>query len=89
MAAQIVNNVAGAGILTLSAGMSGGVGAVPATVLSLAMGALSGYSFYILGDACELTGETTFKGLWSCTLGAASSWVVDASIALMCFSAAM
>ena len=85
---QIVNNVAGAGILTLSAGMSGGVGSVPATLLCLTMGLISGYTFYILGEACELTGETTFKGLWSRTLGASSSWVVDASIALMCLSAA-
>ena len=30
---QIVNNVAGAGILTLSAGMSRGVGSVPASLL--------------------------------------------------------
>jgi len=87
-ALQIINNVAGAGILTLSAGMSAGVGWVPATVLCIAMGIISGYTFYILGEACETTGETTFKGLWSRTLGAGSSWIVDASIALMCLSAA-
>merc|ERR1712050_262471 len=31
----------------------------------------------------------TFKGLWTRTLGASSSWIVDASIALMCLSAAI
>eukprot|EP00966_Prymnesium_polylepis_P028765 666626-Prymnesium_polylepis.1 len=85
---QIVNNVAGAGILTLSAGMAGGVGSIPAMLLCLGMGAISGYTFYILGEACELTGETTFKGLWSRALGASTTWVVDLSIALMCLSAA-
>ena len=87
-AVQIVNNVAGAGILTLSAGMSAGVGWVPASALCLMMGAISGYTFYVLGKSCEMTGETTFKGLWSRTLGTGSSWVVDASVALMCLSAA-
>lgn len=86
---QIINNVAGAGILTLSAGMSGGVGWVPASILCVLMGAISAYTFYIVGEGCSLVDETTFKGLWSRALGPSSSWVVDASIALMCFSAAM
>lgn len=86
---QIINNVAGAGILTLSAGMSAGVGWVPATILCMVMGAISGYTFYIVGEGCELVDETSFQGLWSRALGPSSSWIVDASIALMCFSAAM
>ena len=43
----------------------------------------------LLIDACERTGEASFKGLWSRTLGAGSAWVVDACIALMCLSAAI
>lgn len=86
---QIVNNVAGAGILTLSAGMTTGVGVIPATVLCLLMGAISAYTFYMVGEACELVQATTFKELWACTLGEASSWMVDAAIALMCLSVAM
>mmetsp|Transcript_16760 Transcript_16760/g.38451 ORF Transcript_16760/g.38451 Transcript_16760/m.38451 type:complete len:375 (+) Transcript_16760:1-1125(+) len=53
------------------------------------MGAISGYTFFIVGVACEKTGETTFKGLWSRALGSSSSWLVDASISLMCLSAAI
>lgn len=86
-ALQIINNVAGAGILTLSAGMAGGVGIVPAAALCLVLGIVSGVSFYIVGAACEITGETTFRGLWSRTLGASSAWIVDLSIALMCLAA--
>jgi len=86
---QIVNNVAGAGILTLSAGVAAGVGWVPASALCLLLGAISGVTFHLIGCACDLTGETTFKGLWDATLGARSSWLVDASIALMCLSAAI
>lgn len=86
---QIVNNVAGAGILTLSAGMAAGVGWIPASLLCVGLGLLSGLTFYLIGAACEATGETNFKGLWSATLGKRSAWLVDLSIALMCFSAAI
>ena len=89
MVLQIVNNVAGAGILTLSAGMSAGVGSIPAALLCLMLGVLSGVTFHLIGIACELTGETTFKGLWTATLGASTAWTVDATIALMCLSAAI
>ena len=60
---NIINNVAGAGILTLSAGMAAGVGWVPAALICIVLGAISGYSFFIIGDACERTGEASFKGL--------------------------
>ena len=39
---QIVNNVAGAGILTLAAGMAAGVGWAPAILICAALGAISG-----------------------------------------------
>ena len=86
---QIVNNVAGAGILTLSAGMAAGVGWAPASMLCIGLGLLSGLTFYLIGAACEATGETNFKALWSATLGKNSAWLVDLSIALMCLSAAI
>ena len=66
---QIVNNVAGAGILTLAAGMAAGVGWVPAIAICVALGAISGYTFYLIGASCELTGTSNFKGLWGATLG--------------------
>ncbi len=58
---NLVNNVAGAGILTLSAGMASGSGYIPAMLICAVLGALSGHSFSIIGDACELTGEVDFK----------------------------
>lgn len=86
---QIVNNVAGAGILTLAAGMAAGVGWVPAIAICVALGAISGYTFYLIGASCELTGTSNFKGLWGATLGPRSAWIVDGCIALMCLSAAI
>lgn len=58
---NLVNNVAGAGILALSAGMSGGTGWIPAILITILLGALSGHSFQLIGQACELTNEKDFK----------------------------
>lgn len=58
---NLVNNVAGAGILTLSAAMASGSGWIPAMLICAVLGALSGHAFAIIGEACELTGEEDFK----------------------------
>lgn len=58
---NLVNNVAGAGILTLSAGMASGTGWIPAILICAILGAIGGHCFAIIGDACELTGEEDFK----------------------------
>ena len=58
---NLVNNVAGAGILTLSAGMAPGTGWVPAIIICTVLGLLSAHTFSIIGEACELTGEVDFK----------------------------
>ena len=57
---QIINNVAGAGILTLSAGMAAGIGWVPAIAICIVLGIISGYTFYLLGEACALTGTVRY-----------------------------
>jgi hypothetical protein len=61
---NLVNNVAGAGILTLSAGMAPGTGWIPAILICAVLGAISGHTFSIIGEACELTGERDFKVCW-------------------------
>jgi len=81
---NIFNNVAGAGILTLAYGMRG-VGWLPAIAICASVGAVSGFTFYTVGAACETAGATSFKELWSRSLGERSAWVVDSCIVLMCF----
>jgi len=58
---NLVNNVAGAGILTLSGGMASGTGWIPAMLICAVLGMMSGHCFAIIGEACELTGESDFK----------------------------
>jgi hypothetical protein len=63
---NLVNNVAGAGILTLASGMAGGTGLIPAMLICAVLGGLSGHCFAIIGEACELTGEADFKVRTDC-----------------------
>jgi hypothetical protein len=81
---NLVNNVAGAGILTLSAGKAAGTGWIPAIVVCVVLGATSAYTFLLVGYACELTSESDFKGLWDRTLGSRTTYLVDLMIALLC-----
>ena len=80
---QIFNNVAGAGILTLAYGCRG-VGWIPAALTCLTIGALSGYTFYLVGVSCDKVGATSFNDLWGKTLGKKTAWVVDSAIVVMC-----
>lgn len=83
---NLVNNVAGAGILTLSSGVASGTGWIPAIMICGILAFLSGHCFSIIGEACELTGESNFKGLWKSTIGERSAYLVDSMIAVMCLS---
>eukprot|EP00429_Kryptoperidinium_foliaceum_P011401 CAMPEP_0176005128 /NCGR_PEP_ID=MMETSP0120_2-20121206/2047_1 /TAXON_ID=160619 /ORGANISM="Kryptoperidinium foliaceum, Strain CCMP 1326" /LENGTH=463 /DNA_ID=CAMNT_0017337827 /DNA_START=20 /DNA_END=1407 /DNA_ORIENTATION=- len=83
---NLVNNVAGAGILTLSAGMASGTGWVPALLICAFLGAIGAHSFSIIGEACELTGEEDFKGLWAKAIGEDTTFLVDFIISVLCFA---
>lgn len=85
---NIFNNVAGAGILTLAYGMRG-VGMVPAIATCSVVGAISGFTFYTIGAACEFASAKSFKELWSRTLGEKTAWVVDSCISIMTFLTAI
>ena len=84
---NLVNNVAGAGLLTLSAGMAMGVGYGPAIGVALALGAVSAATFSMIGWSCDRLNASTFGELWAATLGKGTAWVIDAFIAAMCASA--
>eukprot|EP00854_Cymbomonas_tetramitiformis_P007252 gene7252-8639_t len=83
---NLVNNVAGAGILTLSAGMGAGVGWVPAIVICVAMAGVSAYTFSIAGVSCHLAGKSTFTGVWTKSFGPRTSWFVDAIVCALCLA---
>jgi len=58
---NLVNNVAGAGILTLAAGKAKGSGWIPSILLCTTLGLISSHTFTMIGQDCEMTGEADFK----------------------------
>ena len=58
---NLVNNVAGAGLLTLAAAKAtANVGWIPAISITVCLAALSAHTFTLIGKACEITGEKNF-----------------------------
>jgi len=86
---NLVNNLAGAGILTLANGKAKGTGWVPSVLITLVLGGMSAFTFSLIGKACEMTGENDFKGLWSRAFGASTTWMIDSVIALLCTACAV
>ena len=58
---NLVNNVAGAGILALSAGQAKGTGWIPSIAIATVLGWLSGEAFVMVGEACDMLHEADFK----------------------------
>jgi DNA polymerase elongation subunit (family B) len=58
---NLVNNVAGAGILTLPSGQAAGTGYIPAIFIAVTLGCTSAHTFILIGKACQLTQEYNFK----------------------------
>jgi len=79
---NLVNNVAGAGILTLAAGKASGTGWIPSIFICSTLAALSAHTFTLIGHACELSGERDFAGLWSRAFGKETAYLVSLVVSL-------
>ncbi len=90
---NLAKSVVGCGVLSLPSGIaffSDAPGAVlPASIICAAMGVLSGYSFSIIGRACEQHGVTSFQDVWAKSVDEKSAWMLSASITTMCFLACL
>ena len=83
---NLANNVAGVGLLTLSAAKAHSeTGWIPSIVICCSLAYASARTFVLIGKACELTGEQTFKGLWSRAFSPSSAYLVDFIVFLQCF----
>jgi len=83
---NLANNVAGAGILTLAAGKArSGTGWVPSIAVCTLLAAVSAHTFTLIGKSCDLSGQKSFKGLWSEAFEPSTAWIVDSMVFIQCF----
>ena len=83
---NLANNVAGAGLLTLAAGKATGAsGWIPSIAICCTLAMASARTFILIGKSCEITGEKTFKGLWSKAFGESTAFIVDSIVFIQCF----
>eukprot|EP00962_Isochrysis_galbana_P033704 scaffold11333_cov104-Isochrysis_galbana.AAC.3 len=88
----LVKNIVGTGCLTLSAGTAGlcdggasiGEAMVLATALMVAFGGLAAWGFLLIGETCAHTGQASYVGAWSRTLGGRSSFLPAVASLLLC-----
>jgi amino acid permease len=87
---NLVKSIVGAGVLSLPAGIAAFGNApsalIPASLLILAMGVISAYTFSLIARVCALTGASSYADAWDKTRGTSTSWIIAASSALVCFS---
>ena len=82
---SIAKSLLGAGIFSLSACITRGPGMVPAALLALSVGALSSYTFFLVGRAAADTEAPDNKSLWERTVGYGTTWIYDALCSLHSF----
>ena len=90
----LVKNIVGTGVLSLPAGISrlsdGGASSTEAlalaSVLMLAFGALNGFGFWLIGDACAATSQKSYVGAWRASLGESTSFLPALMSLFLCFT---
>mmetsp|Transcript_19860 Transcript_19860/g.29844 ORF Transcript_19860/g.29844 Transcript_19860/m.29844 type:complete len:465 (-) Transcript_19860:183-1577(-) len=87
---NLVKSIAGAGVLSLPAGIAAFGNApsalVPATILIALMGGVSAYTFALIGRLCSQTNTESYSDAWDATVGAKWSPLIAFSCFIDCFA---
>jgi len=88
---NIVADLCPSGFLSIAYGMDG-IGYVPAFAIMVVSCACSCYTMWIVGRACEITGEFDYASQWASAIGPRAAWVPNLVIcvvalgALLCYA---
>ena len=81
---NLVKGIVGAGVLGLPAGIvafgNAPSAALPAAVLIVLIGILSGYGFGLIGRVCAFTDTTSFREAWSASVSPRTAWIPAVSV---------
>jgi amino acid permease len=87
---NLIKSIVGAGVLSLPYGVAAFGNApsamFPAVILITFMGALSAYTFGLIGRICQQTNTASYADAWDVTVGTSSSWLVAFSCFIDCFA---
>jgi len=88
---NLVKSIVGAGVLSLPAGIAAfgnsRSAVLPATLLIIAIGAVSAYGFSLIGRVCAETNAKSYREAWDKTVGTSSSWITAFSSTFSCLGA--
>ncbi|CAM9311032.1 unnamed protein product [Ectocarpus sp. 6 AP-2014] len=93
MSASVFNlakNILGAGMLSLPNGVAAFSDSrkaiVPASLIIAALGAVSAYTFVLIGRSCAETNAESYEQSWARTVGQKSAWVPAGACVATCFA---
>lgn len=90
---NLAKSIIGAGVLSLPSGVaffSDEPSAIlPASIICALMGALAGYSFSLIGRACDQHKSDSFQDAWAKSVNPKSAWMISAAITAKCFLASL
>lgn len=76
---NLIKNIVGAGMLSLPAGVaafsSSPTALVPSVILTVLAGVISAFSFVLIADACQRTGESSYATVWGRAVSPNTSWL--------------
>ena len=83
---NLVKGIVGAGVLTLPAGIAtfgnAPSAALPAVLLIIAIGTMSGYGFALIGRVCALTNTGSYRGAWEQSVSPKTSGYVATAVTM-------
>jgi hypothetical protein len=82
----MAKNIIGCGVLSLSGGLAQAANC-PAAIYAgnfwiIALGAIFGYFCYLIAKVCDMTGRTTYRGIWQDTIGSRGGTAISMANAL-------
>ena len=87
---NLIKSIVGAGVLSLPYGVAAFGNApsalIPATLLIALMGALSAYTFGLIGRVCQSTQTESYSDAWEAVLGRSAAWLIALSCVVDCFA---
>mmetsp|Transcript_53752 Transcript_53752/g.73690 ORF Transcript_53752/g.73690 Transcript_53752/m.73690 type:complete len:439 (-) Transcript_53752:73-1389(-) len=78
---NVTKGIIGSGMLALPVAL-GDASVLPGMICLALFAGVSAFSYALIGYCCAATGEKTFHGLWTCTVGSSSTWAVQFCIIL-------